>query len=348
MQSTGVVQHGWMSWREAMQQALYGLDEQQGIRGFYRQAAGPAAHFRTSVHASPLLATAFLRLIERLDALLGSPQRFDVVDVGAGRGELLLHIAEQAEPPLRARLALTAVEQAERPHGLPEWINWRDDIPPTAGIIIANEWLDNVPFDIAEIDHIGQIHLIEVAPQGTAQRLGPIATPEQAHWLERWWPLSQPGERAEIGVTRDAAWRTAVQRLERGLALCIDYTHLRQARPLGGTLAAYAHGVQVEPVTDGSCDLTAHVAVDAVSEAGRRGGADETVLATQRDALHALGLAAVRPPRELASTNPAEYLHALSRASELAELTDRNGLGGFSWLCQSKGLPPDWLITHLR
>ena len=67
-----------------MAEALY------GTKGFFTRAAeGPADHFRTSVHASPLFADALLRLIRRVDAELGCPARFQVVDVGAGRGELL-------------------------------------------------------------------------------------------------------------------------------------------------------------------------------------------------------------------------------------------------------------------
>src|SRR5689334_20025288 len=73
-----------VGWRSAMAGALYGTG------GFFtRSAEGPADHFRTSVHASPLFAGALLRLIRRVDAALGGPDRLDVVDVGAGRGELL-------------------------------------------------------------------------------------------------------------------------------------------------------------------------------------------------------------------------------------------------------------------
>ncbi|MGW1487647.1 SAM-dependent methyltransferase, partial [Micromonospora parva] len=70
-------------WRDAMNRALYGPG------GFFVAGGGPAAHFRTSVHASPVFATALLRLLTQVDAALGHPPRLDVVDVGAGRGELL-------------------------------------------------------------------------------------------------------------------------------------------------------------------------------------------------------------------------------------------------------------------
>lgn len=59
---------------------------------------------------------------------------------------------------------------------------------------------------------------------------------------------------------------------------------------------------------------------------------------TQRDALRALGLAGARPPLTLASTRPAEYVRALTRAGEASELTAVGGLGDFGWLLQPVGL----------
>ena len=128
-----------------MHEALYGPD------GFFmRNDAGPAAHFRTSVHASPLFAHALLRLLDRVDAALGRPDRLDVVDVGAGRGELLTQLAALAPPALADRLRLTAVELAPRPPDLAADITWRADLPAgVTGLLVANEWLDNVPLDIA-------------------------------------------------------------------------------------------------------------------------------------------------------------------------------------------------------
>src|SRR5439155_5826612 len=100
-------------WREAMTAALYGPD------GFYRSGQPPARHFRTSVHASPLFAAAVLELFRRVDAALGAPDPVELVDVGAGQAELLVRVAELADPALAARTRLIAVERAPRPPDLP-------------------------------------------------------------------------------------------------------------------------------------------------------------------------------------------------------------------------------------
>src|SRR5262245_48674209 len=194
----------WMTWREAMRSALYGPG------GFYVRGEPPSRHFRTSTHASAAYAGAMLRLLCEADAALGYPARLDLVEVGAGRGELLGQLLElidevsrpgrdpdkaiqpswdrdQAAPPgrdpdeatlpgrdpnvgtlpgrdpgeatpagrdrgLAARIAAQAVEIAPRPAGLDPRIGWQAS-PPNAitGLVIASEWLDNIPLDVAEL-----------------------------------------------------------------------------------------------------------------------------------------------------------------------------------------------------
>jgi SAM-dependent MidA family methyltransferase len=286
------------------------------------------------VHASPLFAAALARLLDRVDQALGRPARLDVVDVGAGRGELLTALGAAAAPQLRARLALHAVELAPRPDDLAAGIQWHDTPPGGAvGLLIATEWLDNVPLEIGT----GDRRYLEVDPATGRERPGGPIDGADAAWLDRWWPTRHPGGRVEIGAPRDAAWAAAVGSLQAGLALAVDYGHLRAGRPVLGTLTGYRDGRQVPPVPDGSCDLTAHVAFDAVAAAGEATAGVPPRLVTQREALRALGLSGARPPIALATTDPAGYLRRLAEASAAAELTDPAGLGGQLWLLQPVG-----------
>lgn len=280
------------SWSEAWNDALYGSD------GFFLRE-NPLAHFRTNV-AVPLFATAVRRLAQRLDLAMGLPDPFDVVDVGAGGGELLAALTDV--PP---RWRLTGVDLCEP---------WTSEIPEVTGLLLANEWLDAVPLDVVEDGC-----LVLVDPAGTETR----GAPHVSEWAETWWPSG----RAEIGASRDLAWAAAVARVRRGAAVAIDYGHtLATRRP---TLTGYRDGRQVAPVPDGSCDITAHVALDACAAAT---GAE---LLTQRDALLALGISAVLPPHVDAPT--------LERVSQARELLDPDGLGGFGWLVQSVGLDVGWM-----
>ncbi|MBV6697143.1 SAM-dependent methyltransferase [Kitasatospora aureofaciens] len=321
----------WMRWAPAMDQALYDPDG-----GFYRRPEGPAGHFRTSVHASPRFARAVARLLLEVDAALGRPEELALVDVGAGRGELLTGVLAELPDRVRARLRPYGVEIADRPAGLPSTVLWTDEVPRgVTGLLFANEWLDNVPLDAGELDEDGVLRYVEVDTGTGEQRLGEPVSAADAAWAARWWPAEHPGDFVEFGGSRDAAWAHAVAGLERGLAVAVDYGHTADRRPPLGTFAGFRDGREVTPVPDGSCDVTAHVALDSIAVP-----ALHSLWTTQRDALHALGVTGARPSLALASTDPVAYLRALGGAGEGAELTDPAGLGAFGWLVQAVRMPP--------
>ena len=309
-----------------MDRALYGSN------GFYRRNA-PGAHFRTSVQATAQFASAIAGLAELIGAT-------EVVDLGAGRGELLAALA-----PHLATAALHGVEVVPRPASLPARIGWSELLPAApegVRLLLANEWLDNVPLDVVEVDLDGTVRLVLVSSDGSESLGDPPSEADRA-WLGRWWPLdSEPGARAEIGRWRDSAWAAAVRSVGRGVAVAVDYAHRAGERPNAGTLVGYRDGRQVPPRPDSSCDLTAHVALDACAAAGVGAGATATVLARQRDVLNALGVTGTLPPRGRAGTDPAGYLAGLAEAAAAVELRDLDGLGGFWWLIQGVDfeLPP--------
>ncbi|WP_414715050.1 SAM-dependent methyltransferase [Stackebrandtia sp.] len=305
-----------------MAHALYGPE------GFYT-ANRPDAHYRTSAQ-SPLFAEAIAELVRRIDSRLGRPERFDLVDVGAGAGELLGGVL--GRETLDGRLAPVAVELRPRPADLDERIAWvtakggsrgRFGRSRVVGLLVACELLDNVPCDVAVRDDAGVDRHELVDPATGDTRPGEALSGMDSAWLRRWWPLSEPGSRAEIGRTRDAAWRRLCALVRSGTALAIDYGHTRDGRPALGTLTGFAAGRQVPPIPDGDRDITAHVALDSLGP-GR--------LTTQGEALRALGMTARRPPLDLAVSDPARYLRALARVGEAAALTDPVGLGGHYWL----------------
>ena len=308
------------AWRAAWDAALYGPD------GFYRRHS-PADHFRTSVHGSDLLAEALVTLVRRRGLTT-------VVDVGAGRGELLRGLHRLAPD-----LQLLAVEVAARPADLPEAIGWSATLPERVdGLVLAHERLDNIPCHVVEVDPEGRPRLVHVAPRTGLESAGlavgdPGVPASIGTWLGRWWPLDgrAPGARAEVGSSRDLAWADVVRRIDRGLALAVDYGHTRADRPAFGALRGYVEGREVAPVPDGSCDVTAAVAVDSVAAAvGGR-------VLRQREALAELGLTAARPPLHEASTDPERYARQLARASQVGDLAAPGGLGDFYWVVSGAG-----------
>lgn len=303
-----------------MHEALYGAG------GFYRSPGAPGRHFRTAAHVSPLWAATIGRLAGAVAMDLGDPADFTVVEVGAGGGELLAGLAETA--PERWRLV--GVEVAPRPPGLPDRVQWVDRLPASfAGVLLAVEWLDVVPVDVVEATEEGP-RLVEVDEEGD-ERTGGTPAAADLDWLDRWWPLADVGDRAEVGRTRDDAWAGAVARLQRGVAVAVDYAAV-PTRDVAGTLTGYRSGRQTLPVPDGSMDLTSHVLMESCASAV---AADRTTLLTQREALRRLGVSGARPGY---AGDAAAYLTELSAAGEAAELLDPMGLGGFTWLVHTKGM----------
>lgn len=303
-------------WRAAWHDALYGR------AGFYRSVSGPAGHFTTATHGplGPVLAGALLQLAA--DEGCGR-----IVDVGCGRGELLTQLRA-----LDRDIALTGVDVVERPAALSSDVDWLvspggELLPDTfdgldATLVVAHEWLDVVPCTIAEADDEGHLRQVLVDPATGEESLGDDVADEEAQWVRSHWDTLTPGDRVEVGTTRDSAWSDLLGRVRSGVAVAVDYGHRGGERPSGGTLTAYRAGTIVDPVPDGSCDLTAHVAMDSL---------DHDELVDQRTALRGLGVQGAAPPRQLAADDPAAYLRALSHASAAASLTARGGFGDFWW-----------------
>jgi SAM-dependent MidA family methyltransferase len=243
---------------------------------------------------------------------------------GGGRGT--------SRPEEAAGTRIVAVDVVDRPEGLDERIEWirspggaalPDELADLGdALVIAHEWLDVVPCDIAEVDEEGRLRYVFVDPGTGTETLGDGLSIIDTVWASQHWPASRPGERVEIGRSRDLAWRDLVWRVRSGTLVAVDYGHTRAARPGGGSLAAYAGGRQVRPVPDGSCDITAHVAMDSL---------DHDELRTQREILRELGVLGRTPPIGQASSDPLGYLRALERAGAEALLIEAHGFGAFWW-----------------
>jgi SAM-dependent MidA family methyltransferase len=309
----------WTSWTQAWDRALYGED------GFYHQLAGPAGHFSTASQGMPqigeLLAGALVELMDQQGLQT-------LVDVGCGRGELLEQVHRLCPQVRCVGVDVIARPQLSNPIGwlrspggerLPDELDALSDT-----LVFANEWLDVVPCPIAELDEDGELREVLVNTPTGDERLGDPVSGTDRQWAQAFWPVGplEPGDRVEIGTTRDRAWENLVSRVRSGLAVAVDYGHTIDSRPAPGTLTGFRAGRQVLPIPDGSCDLTAHVAMDSLTH---------EELVDQRTALRQLGVNGRTPPHDLARSHPAAYLRDLSTASAATALTARGGLGDFMW-----------------
>lgn len=251
-------------------------------------------HFATSIHVDGHVAHALAKVIAQQRSR-HRDREFLVIDVGSGSGRLLELLRTQVDDDVR----LLGVDIRERPPHLSGDIQWRqlhvtdntDDVTGApsdiAGVVIAHEFLDDIPCEVFELDEDTSPHLVLVDPASGAEELGPrlddpaaatmlcsIPPPEIRAWLDAWWPATRPGARREVGITRQRVWSVLTRSIRVGCAVAIDYAHSRADRMAGvwdgGTVKGFSAGRPQRAVPDGSVNITAHVALDALATSHAR------------------------------------------------------------------------------
>ena len=298
--------------------------------GYYTRAphrTGRAGDFYTSVDVGPqfgaLLATQVDEMY-RLLASAGSPV-FDLVEVGAGNGQLardLLDAAESTYPELYAVTRLTLVEtsaaaRAAQPGTLGRH---RTKLAASAatlpdrvsGAILANELLDALPTHAVSMTSEGLREIyIDLAGNRFVERTGPPSSPALADYLARLDVDLAAGWRGEINLAAVDWVRATARRLERGFAILIDYGHpadqLYSVSHGTGTLSTF-HRHLVGAVGDdphqpdgpawlahpGEQDITAHVDLTSVRAVAEAEGLE--VLGLLDQSYFLLGLGALDDP----------------------------------------------------
>ena len=292
-----IVREGPISFADFMQAAL-----QDPAEGYYARHAeiGEGGDFLTSPHVSPAFAAAFARLFSiDVDRLEGE---IDFVEVGAGNGRFLEDFTSalaQIDPPLQARLRVTALEaSAEGREALaarsivpaPRILSSVEELPEgsVTGWIFSNELYDALPVARFVGSEEG-LQEIRVGAEGDAfVWTAAPAGPALREHLESFGVDIRTGQKGEIALDAEPLHRRLARSLDRGWMMTVDYGHPARilyhpfARP-HGTLAVHSGGRRGgDPLCHpGEQDLTAHVNWDALMRAGDAEGLHTDRLARQ-------------------------------------------------------------------
>jgi SAM-dependent MidA family methyltransferase len=341
-----------MSW------ALYDAHQ-----GFYATggSAGRRGDFLTSPEVGPLFGAVLARTIDGWWRAMGEPDPFVVVEAGAGPGTLARAVL--ATPPacataLRYILVERAAAQRARHHEhlpidpaafafgpedddspLPQparrgpIVVSLAELPRLAGpcVVLANELLDNLPFDVWERGAGGWSEVLVDAD------LREVVVPsEPPDWLAALG--APPGARVPVqGAARrwvsDA--QQAARTAEGGRVVTFDYcttTAALAARPAKGPqswLRTFrGHGRGDEPLeVPGTQDVTSEVCLDQLPP--------PSSTATQASWLRANGIDELveegrRAWHERAGVGDLAAVRMRSRVTEADALLDPDGLGGFT------------------
>ena len=358
---------GRMTFRDFMEMTLY-----HPRHGYYRsprEKMGRAGDYLTSPEVHPLFGHMVGRQLAEMWEVMGSPARFNVLEMGAGNGLLardILRWAQRLHPAflkaLTYRIAETSPALVERQRhtlealglpagqaGLPEGkVTWEPGEAPAAGsvsgCILSNELVDSFPVHRVAVEGGKLLEVYVVWQESRFQEeLRPPSTPELGAYFERLGLLPGEGCRAEVNLAALVWVRQVAAALARGFILTFDYGH--EARDLyapwrrdGTLLCFYRHNPSPDPYARvGKQDMTAHVDFTSLVEEGRRHGLEPLGITTQSRFLAALGIGEALTPAPGAELSLEEYY---ARRRAVSELLDPAGLGRIRVLVQAKGVGP--------
>ncbi len=353
---------GPITFAEFMDAALYDADH-----GFYAEPPiGERGDFVTSPHVSPGFGILLARCAEDMWIRLGRPAPFSVVEAGAGDGTLAARMLASLPEELRDTGTYVGVERsagARRSLGVaardaaPSWnVKVLDDWPSVgahaAGVVLANEVLDNVPFHRVRGTPDGPVELrVGVGDGGgSTERFMLIESPLPADLAALTPGDLAPGEEAVVSPAALSFLERASGILRRGYLLVIDYG--QPPRAADPRTASPVHGYRRHRVEDdvlaapGSCDITAGIDTGALLTHARRIGLTAWPPLTQREALLHLGLAdwsgalRERQAEALRGGRGAEATRIYSARNAARLLIDPAGLGSFTVLCFGVGHAP--------
>ncbi|HEY3522653.1 MAG TPA: SAM-dependent methyltransferase [Candidatus Limnocylindrales bacterium] len=346
---------GPMTFARFMEIALY--DPHGGYYMTEESRPTRAGDFLTAPELHPIFGQALARQVVEVWQRLGRPQPFVVREFGAGSGALaaalLGRLATDASPlfdvvryqpvernphrvaELEARFAAGGLQgRLERAAG------------PMTGVVIANEFLDALPFHRVEGNAAYDGALAElfvvIDGDGLREKPGPPSTPVLAARLAAEGVALASGQRAEVRLA-DGPWIASLaEDLRAGVAIVVDYAlpadDLYSTRRMAGTLVAYlghvAHGDPFQSI--GRQDLTAHVDLTALERSAR--GADLDVLGATSQAEFLVGCGLEQLVEDARSDERTGLAAWSELRASVARLLDPRATGGFRVVVLGQGM----------
>jgi len=335
---------------------------------------GMRGDFVTAIALGPdfgeLLTGQFVEMWQRL----GRPDRFDLLELGAGTGafaKVVLEYSAQVYPDFYQALQYFIIEESPalqqrqqrlltpwQDMGKIQWLTW-SDLAPNAitGCCFSNEFFDALPVHRVGIQG-GKLHeqYIEATDAGLRSVWGDLSTPDLEDYftsfgLQLTCPPYAEGYETEVNLEAQIILEKISQVLAQGWVLTVDYGHpagkYYHPQRSGGTLQCYyQQRHHNDPFVNlGEQDLTAHVNFTALELWGERFGLNQLDLTQQAPFLMNLGLG----DRLLAlSSGEYDLNEIFSRRALLHQLIDPTGLGKFGVLLQGKNLGKAMIESPLQ
>ena len=350
-----------ITFAEYMQLALY---EQH--YGYYNSGAvsiGAQGDFFTSSSLGQDFGELLAIQLQQMWHNLGCPATFQVVEMGAGNGELagdiLNYVQEHQHDGFECALEYVIIEEspalaklqqtllAESNFEALSWQNWSDFAEDSiVGCLLSNELIDAFPVHLVTKDQeeLREVYLTQT--EELRESIQPLSSDRLKSYLDLvgidLLQAEYPqGYRTEINLNAIDWLNTVAAKLQRGYVCTIDYgysaeKYYRPSRSQGTLQCHYQHRRHNNAYANlGHQDITAHVDFTALQKQGERCNLETIGFTQQGLFLMSLGLGDRLNELSSGKYNAVEIF---KRRDALHQLIDPTGLGGFGVLIQGKNL----------
>jgi len=351
-----IAQRGAITFAEFMELALYWPGGGYYVTG---DPTGAQGDFYTSPQVHPVFGTLIAVQLFQMWRLLGEPDPFTVVELGAGNGLLCRDIvaaAGELPPTFVDCLSYVCLDLrwgnlvgGQEPSGVNRVAAVGIPFRHLVGCIISNEYFDAFPVHQVTLIEgtLSEIYVTQVEGD-LVMNAGGLSDSALAARFDDLDLGLEEGQVAEVNLGLGSWALEAAQALHRGFILTVDYgarapeLYSAQNRKRGTLTTFYNHTQIDSPLRYvGWQDITAQVDFTSLVNAGRRNGIETLGFASQGQILGCLGMTSMQQrlrridlPQKTAQANQAG----------MVDLVRPGGLGDFKVLAQGKnvGKPELW------
>ena len=339
---------GAISFRDFMEMALYYPEY-----GYYTSAnteIGCRGDFYTSSHVHPVFGALIGKQIAEMWEVMGKPDSFHIIEMGAGRGFLshdmlsylretefydaLTYVIVEINPHIKKKQE----EQLSGFNKKTQWVSSLTQISPVIGCVFSNELLDAFPVHLINCEG-GRINEIYVNIENDEfYEVYKECKPEVINYLSEFCITLPQDYRTEVNLDIKDWLKDAAITLREGFIFTIDYgypaaDYYSPERTRGTLLCYYRHQVHDNLYQQvGEQDISAHVNFSALKKWGEEYGFEPVGFSSQGTFLVSLRIDEVLQERYAAEESSASGRNTVSQLISPAGLGESHRI-----LIQYKG-----------
>ena len=280
--------------------------------GYYmteKSRIGPHGDYYTSPHLHPIFGWLLANQLDEIKRIMGDPNEFTVLEIGAGKGFMAEGILDFAQRKLnwKGKWKYIIVEknrhtikkqmkQLKAHSGRIEWKTSLEAVDPFCGCVISNELLDAFPVHLVVMnDQFQEIYVFSNETEFRELK-GELSTTELQRYINRYQIPAIKGYRTEINLNISNYLNRLDNILSEGFVISIDYgfssREYYSADRNRGTLLCYHKHTANENLYRhvGDQDITAHVNFTSLKDWGAELGMKSLGYCPQGIFLASLGI----------------------------------------------------------